>query len=185
MSDTQTTSGVTPHFTKPGRLQAASWGRAGRLQAGDAWPLYTLEQFGLDSQVNDPLGSPSDPRCFPYYSQPEIRRSPLEQVLLTAKKAGLETLDPSNFPWLEPPDGEELSKRAESSLKAKGALADSKTGRLTAHGLELSGFQAEAQLANLMVIADRMACAVEMATLLAVQKRQASRTFCSKTRRLG
>jgi HrpA-like RNA helicase len=42
------------------------WGRAGRLQAGDAWPLYTLDQFGLDDQVDTPLGAPGDARCFPY-----------------------------------------------------------------------------------------------------------------------
>jgi HrpA-like RNA helicase/predicted RNA-binding protein with RPS1 domain len=151
------------------------WGRAGRLQAGDAWPLYTLDQFGLDDQVDTPLGAPGDARCFPYYSQPEICRSPLEQVLLTAKKAGLETLDVTTFPWLEPPDPEEL-RRAEKSLIAKGAL-DEKTGDLTGHGLEISGFQAEAKLANLMVIADRMACAVEMAYVLAVLKVGYSKLF--------
>lgn len=140
------------------------WGRAGRLQAGDAWPLYTREQFGLDADVNRAPGENGDPRCFPYYSQPEIRRSPLEQVLLTAKKAGLESLDVKNFPWLEAPNAAEL-ERAEGSLVAKGALDGN--GRLTHHGLELSGFQAEPRLANLMVIADRMACAVEMATVLA------------------
>lgn len=165
MPDTQTT-GVRPILqSRAGCKQR--WGRAGRLQSGDAWPLYTREQFGLDAQVNDPFGSPADPRCFPYYSLPEIRRSPLEQVLLTAKKAGIEALDVDNFPWLEAPEAEEL-KTAEASLKAKGALDDK--GRLTAHGLELTGFQSEARLANLMVIADRMACAVEMATVLAVLK---------------
>jgi hypothetical protein len=91
----------------------------------------------------------------------------LEQILLTAKKAGLESLDVHNFPWLEAPDPDEL-KRAETSLKAKGALDES--GRLTEHGLELTAFQSEAKLANLMVIADRMACAVEMATVLAALK---------------
>jgi HrpA-like RNA helicase/serine/threonine protein kinase len=165
MPDTQTTSVRAILQSRAGCKQR--WGRAGRLQAGDAWPLYTREQFGLDAQVSEPFGSSGDLRCFPYYSQPEIRRSPLEQVLLTAKKAGLETLDVSNFPWLEAPDAAEL-KRAESSLKSKGAL-DSQ-GRLTTHGLELCSFQSDARLANLMVIADRMACAVEMATILAVLK---------------
>jgi HrpA-like RNA helicase len=165
MPDTQTT-GVRPILqSRAGCKQR--WGRAGRLQAGDAWPLYTREQFGLDAELSEPLGSAGDVRCFPYYSQPEIRRSPLEQVLLTAKKSGLESLDVANFPWLEPPDAEELI-RAEASLKGKGALDTD--GRLTAHGLELSGFQSEARLANLMVVADRMACAVEMATVLAVLK---------------
>lgn len=73
----------------------------------------------------------------------------------------------ANFPWMEPPDAAELA-RAESSLKSKAALDDE--GRLTAHGLELTGFQSEPRLANLMIVADRMACAVEMATVLAVLK---------------
>ncbi|MFO1500834.1 MAG: hypothetical protein U1G07_21015 [Verrucomicrobiota bacterium] len=141
------------------------WGRAGRLQAGDAWLLYTRDQFGLDEEQNQPLGAPGDPRCFPYYSQPEIRRSPLEQVLLTAKRAGLESLDPKHFPWLESPSERELD-RAQASLKAKGAL--DANGRLTAYGLELAAFQTEPRLANLMVLADRMTCAVEMATVLAI-----------------
>lgn len=150
------------------------WGRAGRLQAGDAWPLYSREQFGLDSQVTEPPGVEGDPRCFPYYSTPEIRRSPLEQILLTAKKAGLESLDVNNFPWLEPPDPKEL-ERAAKSLHTKGALDEA--GRLTEHGLELTAFQSEAALANLMVVADRMACAVEMATVLAVLKVGAKKLF--------
>ncbi len=163
--DTQTTAVRAILQSRAGCKQR--WGRAGRLQAGDAWPLYTREQFGLDAQVSEPIGSSGDLRCFPYYSQPEIRRSPLEQVLLTAKKAGLESLHVDNFPWLEAPDAAEL-KRAEASLKNKGAL--DAQGRLTTHGLELSSFQSEARLANLMVIADRMACAIEMATILAVLK---------------
>ena len=172
-SETQTTGVRAILQSRAGCKQR--WGRAGRLQAGDAWPLYTLDQFGLDEQVDTPPGAPGDARCFPYYSQPEIRRSPLEQVLLTAKKAGLETLDVDTFPWLEAPDADEL-KRAEQSLVAKGAL-DEKTGDLTSHGLEISGFQEEAKLANLLVIADRMACAVEMATVLAILKVQYSKLF--------
>jgi len=160
--ETQTTSLRPILQSRAGCKQR--WGRAGRLQAGDAWTLYTREQFGLDADVSKPIGAAGDARCFPYYSEPEIRRSPLEQVLLTAKRAGIASLEPDRFPWLEAPETEELG-RAEQSLRTRKALDEN--GDLTARGLELSTFQADARLANLMVVGDKMACAVEMATVLA------------------
>lgn len=39
-------------------------------------------------------------------------------------------------------------------------------GDLTDHGLELRGFGEEVDIANLMILADRFGCAVEMATIL-------------------
>ena len=138
------------------------WGRAGRLQAGDAWLLYTEAQFGKEQGEAD-----DDPaRVFDFYSRPEIARSPLEQVLLTAKKAGVESLDPGTFPWLDAPDVDELS-RSVRSLEQKGALDPD--GDLTAHGVELGGMVGlDARVGNMLVIADRFACAVEMATAVAV-----------------
>jgi len=110
------------------------WGRAGRLQAGDAWLLYTEKQFGKEQGEDDD----NPDRCFVFYSLPEISRSPLEQVLLTAKKAGVASLDPERFPWLDVPDSAEL-KRASRSLMMKGALDPE--GDLTEHGVELSNIR--------------------------------------------
>ncbi len=137
------------------------WGRAGRLQAGDAWLLYTEAQFGNEQEEADE----SSNRCFDFYSRPEISRSPLEQVLLTAKKAGVESLDPAQFPWLDAPDSDELA-RSERSLVTKGALDDD--GDLTEHGVELSNMRSDPRVGNMLIVADRFACALEMATAISV-----------------
>jgi len=137
------------------------WGRAGRLQAGDAWLLYTEKQFGKEQGEDD--ANPD--RCFVFYSLPEIARSPLDQVLLSAKKAGVASLDPARFPWLDVPDSAEL-KRASRSLMMKGALDPD--GDLTEHGVELSNIRQDARIGNMLVIADRFACAFEMTAVVAV-----------------
>lgn len=158
---TTQTSGVSPILqSRAGCKQR--WGRAGRLQAGDAWLLYTEEQFGRELGEDDANSA----RVFDFYSRPEIARSPLEQVLLTAKKSGVESLDPLKFPWLDAPDSEELA-RSDRSLRQKGALDPD--GDLTAHGVELGGMiGVDARVGNMLVVADRFACAVEMATIVAV-----------------
>lgn len=155
------TSGVSPILqSRAGCKQR--WGRAGRLQAGDAWLLYTAEQFGNEQGENDDNLA----RVFDFYSRPEIARSPLEQVLLTAKKSGVESLDPAHFPWLDAPDSDELA-RSDRSLRQKGALDPD--GDLTAHGVELAGMiGVDARVGNMLVVADRFSCAVEMATVVAV-----------------
>ena len=168
--DAQTqTSAISPILqSRAGCKQR--WGRAGRLQAGDAWPLYTEAQFGQEQGEKD-----NDPeRTFEFYSRPEIQRSPLEQVMLTAKQAGVDSLDPAVFPWIDPPDFLEL-ERARCSLEQKGALDPD--GDLTEHGLEIGRYREEAKIANLILVADRFACAVEMATLLGANQAQFKRLF--------
>jgi len=126
------------------------WGRAGRIRDGEAYCLYTEEQFNT---------------LFPEYTVPQIQRSPLEQIVLTAKAAGID--DIANFDWIQKPPPEEL-ERAPQVLQEKGALDEE--GDLTEHGLELQTFAEEPTLANLMIVADRFACAIEMATLLPMIK---------------
>jgi len=53
---------------------------------------------------------------------------------------------------------EEL-ERAQRALMAKGALDED--GNLTDHGMELRYFCEEPDVANLLIIADRFACAVD------------------------
>jgi hypothetical protein len=125
------------------------WGRAGRIQAGIAHCLYTAEQF----------------ENFPKYTDPEIQRAPLDQIVLTAKTAGVDNIQ--TFDWIQAPSKEELD-RAPHYLQQIGALDE--FGDLTEHGLELSGFAEEIDIANLMILADRFGCAVEMATLLPIRK---------------
>ncbi len=151
-SETQTKQ-VRPLFHSQAGCQQR-WGRAGRLQAGDAWCLYTEKQF-------------NDDKIFPKYSQAEIERSPLEQVVLTAKLAGVDRLEPEYFPWIQAPPENEL-RRAMSSLQIKRALDED--GDLTAHGHELQKFGGDVAMAALMTTADRFACAIEMATVIPMMK---------------
>jgi HrpA-like RNA helicase/ribosomal protein S1 len=125
------------------------WGRAGRVQPGIAHCLYTEEQFNN----------------FPPHTFPEIVRAPLDQIVLTAKAAGVD--DIKAFDWIQRPPEAELD-RAPQYLSQIGAIdAD---GDLTEHGLELRQFAAETDVANLMILADRFGCAVEMATLIPMLK---------------
>lgn len=147
-AETQTTSVMPKLHSQAGCKQR--WGRGGRIQAGVAHCLYTEEQFN---------------RLFPAHTTPEIVRSPIDQIVLTAKAAGIRDL--KNFDWIQRPAEIELD-RAPHYLQQVGALdAD---GDLTDHGNELRNFADETEIANLMVLADRFGCAAEMALLLAMRK---------------
>jgi len=156
-SDTQTTILTPKVHSQAGCKQR--WGRAGRIQHGVVHCLYTEEQF-------------NDPAIFSPYTLPEIKRAPLEQIILTAKVAGVD--DIFNFDWIEPPSFEEL-QRSRRSLMHRGAL--DVEGDLTEHGLELQSFMDAPDIANLMVLADQFTCGVEMATLLAMMKAGGRRTL--------
>jgi len=126
------------------------WGRAGRIQPGIAHCLYTEAQFQNE---------------FPGHTEPEIRRAPLEQIVLTAKAAGVDNV--KDFDWIQRPAEAEL-ERAPQLLQQIGALDSD--GDLTDHGMELRNFADDTDIANLMILADRFGCAVEMATLIPMRK---------------
>lgn len=128
------------------------WGRAGRKAPGIAHCLYTEVQF-IDDEI------------FPAFSQPEIQRAPLEQIVLTAKASGID--DVRSFPWIEAPPIAELG-RAPEVLHRMGALDSD--GDITAHGGELRAYAEEPEISNLMILADRFGCATEMATILAMRR---------------
>jgi len=142
-SKTQTSFVIPKIHSQAGCKQR--WGRGGRIQPGVAHCLYTKEQFDR----------------FPKYTEPEIMRAPLDQIVLTAKSAGID--DVRTFEWIQRPSQEELD-RAPRFLQQIGAI--DAQGDLTDHGLELRGFGEEVDIANLMILADRFGCAVEMATIL-------------------
>lgn len=144
---TQTTFVVPKQHSQAGCQQR--WGRAGRVQEGIAHCLYTEEQF-------------SD---FPEHTDPEIVRAPIDQIILTAKAAGVNNI--MDFDWIQEPSPEELA-RAPCYLQQVGALDED--GDLTEHGLELRSFAEEIDVANLMILADRYGCAVEMATVIPMLK---------------
>lgn len=145
---TQTSFVVPKPHSQSGCQQR--WGRAGRVEPGIAHCLYTKEQFKEE---------------FERYTFPEIVRAPIDQLVLTAKAAGIDNI--ATFDWIEAPSKSELA-RAPIRLKQIGALDEE--GDLTEHGLELRFFPEEIEIANLMILADRFGCAVEMATLLPMLK---------------
>jgi|GEM_PF-2001291 len=142
------TSFVTPKIHSQAGCKQR-WGRAGRVQPGIAHCLYTEEQF----------------KNFPPHTLPEIVRAPLDQIVLTAKAAGVDSI--KEFDWIQRPPEAEL-ERAPYYLSQMRALDGD--GDLTEHGLELRSFAAETDVANLMILADHFGCAVEMATLIPMLK---------------
>ncbi|PDW03190.1 KH domain-containing protein [Candidatus Viridilinea mediisalina] len=143
----QTTAVVPTLHSQAGCRQR--WGRAGRTQPGVAHCLYTKEQFA----------------DFATQTPPEIARAPLEPLVLSAKAAGVDDL--AAFAWLHAPPADELA-RATRALQLVGALDDQED--ITPHGSELRTIADEPEIANLMLLADRFGCAVEMATILPMRR---------------
>lgn len=123
------------------------WGRVGRDAPGEVFPIYSEDQF----------------KEFAPYTKAEIERSPLDNLILGAKAAGVQNLD--EFPWVSQPNTVEIS-RAQKALKDIGALDED--GDITEHGLELRNMSMDAALASLVINADELACATEMAALVAL-----------------
>ena len=146
------------------------WGRVGRKAPGWVFPLYTEAQMLREMLPDTP---------------PEATRDDLEQFLLTAAASGID--HPDDFEWpaaFEQPGeaqeagghAEEVAKiragfksemaRAQRSLVSRGAI-DGK-GDITALGHELSVFTGTASQAAAISCADRLGCAIEVATALAL-----------------
>lgn len=125
------------------------WGRTGRTKNGEVYCLYTDTQF-----TNLFADQPST----------AITRSNMGQPLLDAKTAGIP--DPFHG-WLEnPPETEAVA--AFSELSETGAIAQD--GTLTDYGLLLRSFSYPGKLVDLLLLADDLGCAVEVATILPVIK---------------
>lgn len=124
------------------------WGRAGRVRDGEAHALYTDAQFENE---------------FSAHGEPEIRRTSLENIVLSARSAGIDNLD--NFTWIEPPPVSEL-KRATSVLKKMGALDEEND--ITNYGMELKSYTTTVPVADQLILADQFACGIEMATFAAI-----------------
>ena len=135
------------------------WGRAGRVSPGDAYMLYTEEDF----------------EDFPEHSLPKIAQESLEDVILTAKAAGVRTAPAGSgrvldFDWI--PLGDEESQksfeqelaRAYANLVKQGAIDE--YGDLTRFGLELRGLPAEVDVVKIYSEAEFHAMGIEAATLL-------------------
>lgn len=125
------------------------WGRVGRVRPGKVRTLYTLAQF----------------EQFAPHTLPEVQRAGLDDLVLRVKTAGFE---PTELAWLSEPVREAI-EAACNRLARDGALASE--GNPTAFGLEMQRLGLSANDAQLMIEADRFACSVEMATVLAMQDR--------------
>ncbi len=124
------------------------WGRSGRTAPGEVYCLYTKEQF----------------ETMPEFPVAAIKRTSMEEIILLLKKLGVDDL---NGGWIENPKDEELSKSLESLRNSKALDADD---ALTEYGSLLRDFAFTAPLTDLIIMADRFGCAVEVATLLPVIK---------------
>jgi len=126
------------------------WGRVGRVRPGVVRTLYTSDQF----------------QRFIPHTVPEVQRANMDSLILKVKTAGFE---PTELKWLSEPMKEAVNA-ALQRLKRDGALADD--GHPTALGLEMQRLGLSLDDARLMIEADRFACSIEMATLLAMQERE-------------
>lgn len=132
------------------------WGRSGRTRNGEVHCLYTEEQY--DTLMLE-------------YPVPAIQRSSMEDVILNAKAAGIDDLKSD---WIQPPLEEEI-ERATRVLMQKTALDED--AALTEYGALLRYFPYATPLADLIMLADRFGCVVEIATLLPVIKNGGQRYF--------
>lgn len=137
------------------------WGRAGRKNPGQAWCLYTKEQF-----ENDDLFQPD--------SAPEIERSALDPVILSAKSAGGDNLTDGTFPWIGNPKPSEFD-RGMKRLTRIGAVDED--GDLTELGLELRHGGGNSESKKLLQLADRFGCGIEMATVLPLMELGIKKVF--------
>ncbi|MCX7360052.1 MAG: ATP-dependent helicase HrpB [Alphaproteobacteria bacterium] len=109
-------------------------GRAGRLEPGVAWRLW----------------SEGETRALPPFDRPEIMDADLSGLALDLAAWGVS--DPATLAWLDPPPAPAWNE-AVGLLKRIGALdAD---GRLTAHGQAVAKLPLPARLAHMVISAAR------------------------------
>lgn len=122
-------------------------GRAGRVQAGVCFRLYTEDAFhGL-----------------PEAGVPEILRVNLAQVVLQLKGMGIP--DPTTFEFVTPPDQASLV-RATKLLYALNALDDQM--QLTAYGKKLAKLPLDPIFGHLLLQSAEYSCVKEMLTAVSV-----------------
>ena len=124
-------------------------GRCGRVADGICIRLYSERDFTER----------------PAYTDPEIARTSLASVIL--QMAALELGDIAEFPFLDPPDGRQITDGV-TVLTELGALdrSDPDRIRLTPTGREMSGLPVDPRLARILVEGQRRDCRSEMLVLV-------------------
>jgi len=110
-------------------------GRAGRLEPGVAWRLW----------------SEGETRALPQFDRPEIMDADLSGLALDLAAWGVS--DPTTLSWLDPPPAPAWNE-AVALLKRIGAL--DVDGRLTPHGEAVAKLPIPARLAHMVIVAARM-----------------------------
>ena len=109
-------------------------GRAGRLQAGHCWRLW----------------SQGEQERFARYDTPEILTSDLLSLALELARWGVQ--DANELHWLNPPPANNL-EQARGLLRQFDAINDK--GQLTPHGKTLYGFGTDPRLAQMLLMAGK------------------------------
>jgi ATP-dependent RNA helicase DDX35 len=118
-------------------------GRAGRLQAGQCYRLYTEDYFRKSMEESTP---------------PEILRTNLSSFILTLKALGVENI--LGFDLMDLPGVDALSHGLES-LYALGAIDDDTN--LTQLGMDMSSFPTEPRVSRMLLESLREECSREVA----------------------
>uniref|UniRef100_A0AC34F104 ATP-dependent RNA helicase DHX37 n=1 Tax=Panagrolaimus sp. ES5 TaxID=591445 RepID=A0AC34F104_9BILA len=131
-------------------------GRAGRVQAGHAYRLYSSAMF----------------EDFTVFSQPEIMNKPIDQLVLHLKAMNIVKI--SNFPFPTPPLQDQL-EIAEKRLRLMGALSSdgSKDAKVTTLGKTLSMFPLSPPFAKMLAMANQhslMPYAIYLVSALSVRE---------------
>lgn len=110
-------------------------GRAGRVGPGHCYRLYSAAVFHNHLKQ---------------FSDPEILRRPIEDVVLYAKTLGIHHIE--NFPFPTPPDPVML-RTALRRLENLGAIEPGSEGKVTSLGNRMAKFPVPANIAKVLVIA--------------------------------
>jgi len=134
---------IRPH-AKSGCIQRA--GRAGRIESGECWRLYTESDFQNRQE----------------FQTPEIMRSNIAHIVLTMKKIGIE--DVKSFKFVDPPAAEAFTF-ALDTLKTLGALDENE--KITKIGEIMADLPLEPHTARMVVEAEKYKCVETICTIAA------------------
>lgn len=149
------------------------WGRAGRVQKGFVYKLYSKEEFV---------------KYFPSHTPPEIKRSNAESMILGAMASGVNDIE--NFSMLEKPEKVEL-ERAIKVVKKRGIVDKdfdftedgreiyrlSKALSSVLDKVEYNSTQRALDVASFLIQADRYSCLIEAVTAICMMPRMGNALY--------
>ncbi len=112
-------------------------GRCGRVAAGVCVRLYSESGF----------------RSRPAFTEPEIRRSSLANVILRMKALGLGAIE--HFPFLDPPDVRAIRDGYETLFELGAINKADTSGKITPIGIAMSRMPLDVRIARMLIGAER------------------------------